>query len=57
MKYIEQIKDEYGNLMQLWGIYEKTEYELFEEGNHITKKKLIRTFESLTAANHFLKKT
>lgn len=57
MKYIEQIKDEYGNLMQLWGIYEKTEYELFEEGNHITKRRLLRTFESLVAANHFLKKT
>ncbi len=58
MKHIEQIKDEYGNLMQLWGIYEQTQQVLLEEGKRINiKKKLLVTFESLAAANHFLKKT
>ena len=57
MKHIEQIKDEYGNLMQLWGIYEQTHQVLLEEGKRINiKKKLLATFESLAAANHFLKK-
>lgn len=57
MKHIEQIKDEYGNLMQLWGIYEQTQHVLLEEGKFIRgKKKLLATFESLAAANKFLKK-
>lgn len=28
MKIVEQIKDEYGNLIQLWGVYELEEKHL-----------------------------
>lgn len=59
MKMIEQIKDEYGNLMQLWGIYEINENVLLEENlaypRKNKKKKLIMTFDSLFQANKHLK--
>ena len=58
MKMIEQLKDEYGNLIQLWGVYEETDKTILKEGLAFPvkkdNKKLIRTFPSLLAANYYL---
>jgi hypothetical protein len=57
MKVVEQVKDEYGNLMQLWGIYEINENVLLKKNMAYPhkKKKLLRTFESIFMANKHLK--
>lgn len=61
MKIIDQIRDDYGNLMQLWGIYEQTDMALLQEGRSIpvkkSKKNLLHTFESLADANAYLNKS
>ena len=58
MKMIEQIRDEYGNLMQLWGIYEINENVLIQENlaypRKNQKKKLLHTFDSLLRASKHL---
>ena len=51
MREIEQIKDSYGNLIQLWGVYEITmtiENTTYPRKN--TKKVLISTHSSLHKA-------
>ncbi|NBW08827.1 MAG: hypothetical protein EBR82_12460 [Caulobacteraceae bacterium] len=59
-KVVDQIRDEYGNLLQLWGVYECKEVVLLEEGMVIprkkTVKKLLRTCGSLVEANSWLDK-
>lgn len=61
MKIAEQLKDDYGNLIQLWGVFEENTQVLIEEGRGLPKrkitKKLLKTFESLHIANCFLKQT
>jgi hypothetical protein len=50
MKVIEQIKDQYGNLLQLWGVFESTAVTLLEEGNYKKMKRnmtLLSTHGSL----------
>lgn len=58
MKIVEQIKDEYGNLIQLWGVYEIHEKHLLKEALAFPakseSKKLLRSFTSLNAANFYL---
>lgn len=58
MKMVDQIKDEYGNLMQLWGIYELEENRFLKEALAFpakqSHKKLLYTFKSLHEANCYL---
>jgi len=54
MKAVEQIKDNYGNYLQLWGVYEivstpNTNLDLPYPVKSI-KKKLLATYESLLEA-------
>ena len=60
MKIIDQIRDDYGNLLQLWGVYEQTDQTLLEEGRTYPvkkiKRKLLHTFENLSQANSYLQK-
>lgn len=56
MKIVEQIQDNYGNLIQLWGVYENE--PTIKEGLAFAirkdNKKLLRTFASLQAANFYV---
>lgn len=58
MNVVEQMKDEYGNLIQLWGVYELEEKHLIKEALAFPvksqTKKLLRSFASLNAANFYL---
>ena len=54
MKAVEQIKDNYGNYLQLWGVYEivntpNTNLDLPYPVKSV-KKKLLATYESLLEA-------
>jgi hypothetical protein len=51
-KYIEQIKDSYGNLVDCYGVYEETaSLERFKLKRAI---KLIKTFDNLREARDYL---
>ena len=51
-KYVEQIKDSYGNLISIYGVYEETtSLENFKLKRNI---KLIKTFTSLKEARDYL---
>jgi len=58
MKVIEQMRDDYGNLMQLWGIYDVPDKVLLEKDLSYPRKnktkKLICTFDSLFCAGNYL---
>ena len=48
MKVVEQIKDQYGNLLQLWGIFESTAVTLLKKNNY---KKVKHTMTLLSTHN------
>ncbi|NBW19407.1 MAG: hypothetical protein EBR82_66680 [Caulobacteraceae bacterium] len=51
-KFVEQIKDSYGNLVNCYGVYEKTAtLEKFKLKRIV---KLIKTFDSLKEARDYL---
>ena len=58
MKMIEQIRDDYGNLLQLWGIYEVADKVLLEKNlaypRKNNQKKLLHTFDSLLRASNYV---
>jgi len=51
-KYVEQVKDSYGNLINCYGLYEETaSIEKFKLKRNI---KLIKTFDTLKEARDYL---
>ena len=55
-QYIDQIKDQYGNLLLSWGVYEKT-ITLENVGEKpIMSVKILKQFESVKEAQKFLDK-
>jgi len=51
-KYVEQIKDAYGNLVDYYGVYEETaSLEKFKLKRNV---KLIKTFDTLKEAREYL---
>jgi len=55
-QYIDQIKDQYGNLLVSWGVYEKT-ISLEEVGaKPIMSVKILKQFESVKDAQKYLDK-
>lgn len=55
-QYIDQIKDQYGNLLFSWGVYEKT-ITLEEVGaKPIMFVKILKQFESVKDAQKYLDK-
>jgi len=55
-QYIDQIKDQYGNLLASWGVYEKT-ITLEEVGaKPIVSVKILKQFESVKDAQKYLDK-
>lgn len=55
-KYIDQIKDQYGNLLLSWGVYEKT-ITLENIGvKPIMSVKILKQFESVKDAQKYLDK-
>ena len=54
--YIDQIKDQYGNLLVSWGVYEKT-ITLENVGEKpIISVKILKQFESLKESQKYLDK-
>ena len=54
--YIDQIKDQYGNLLVSWGVYEKT-ITLENVGEKpIMSVKILKQFESVKDAQRYLDK-
>ena len=54
--YIDQIKDQYGNLLLSWGVYEKT-ITLEDIGvKPIMSVKILKQFESVKDAQKYLDK-
>jgi len=55
-QYIDQIKDQYGNLLSSWGVYEKT-ITLEEVGEKpVMSVKILKQFESVKDAQKYLEK-
>ena len=55
-QYIDQIKDQYGNLLSSWGVYEKT-ITLENIGEKpIMSVKILKQFESVKEAQKYLDK-
>ena len=55
-QYIDQIKDQYGNLLYSWGVYEKT-ITLEDVGEKpIMSVKILKQFESVKEAQKHLDK-
>lgn len=55
-QYIDQIKDQYGNLLLSWGVYEKT-ITLEDVGEKpIMSVKILKQFESVKDAQKYLDK-
>lgn len=55
-QYIDQIKDQYGNLLVSWGVYEKT-ITLEDVGEKpIMSVKILKQFESVKEAQKYLNK-
>ena len=55
-QYIDQIKDQYGNLLVSWGVYEKT-ITLENVGEKpIMSVKILKQFESVKDAQKYLDK-
>ena len=55
-QYIDQIKDQYGNLLSSWGVYEKT-ITLENIGEKpIMSVKILKQFESVKEAQKYLEK-
>ena len=55
-QYIDQIKDQYGNLLSSWGVYEKT-ITLENIGEKpIMSVKILKQFESVRQAQAYLDK-
>ena len=55
-QYIDQIKDQYGNLLVSWGVYEKT-ITLGEVGaKPVMSVKILKQFESVKDAQKYLDK-
>jgi len=55
-QYIDQIKDQYGNLLSSWGVYEKT-ITLEDIGvKPIMSVKILKQFESVKDAQKYLDK-
>ena len=55
-QYIDQIKDQYGNLLYSWGVYEKT-ITLEDIGaKPIMSVKILKQFESVKEAQKYLDK-
>lgn len=55
-QYIDQIKDQYGNLLASWGVYEKT-ITLEEVGaKPVMSVKILKQFESVKDAQKYLDK-
>jgi len=55
-QYIDQIKDQYGNLLYSWGVYEKT-ITLEDVGEKpIMSVKILKQFESVKEAQKYLDK-
>lgn len=55
-QYIDQIKDQYGNLLVSWGVYEKT-ITLEDVGEKpIMSIKILKQFESVKEAQKYLDK-
>lgn len=55
-QYIDQIKDQYGNLLLSWGVYEKT-ITLEDIGvKPIMSVKILKQFESVKDAQKYLDK-
>lgn len=55
-QYIDQIKDQYGNLLYSWGVYEKT-ITLEDIGEKpIMSVKILKQFESVKEAQKYLDK-
>ena len=55
-QYIDQIKDQYGNLLFSWGVYEKT-ITLENIGEKpIMSVKILKQFESVKEAQKYLEK-
>jgi len=55
-QYIDQIKDQYGNLLVSWGVYEKT-ITLEEVGaKPVMSVKILKQFESVKDAQKYLDK-
>ena len=55
-QYIDQIKDQYGNLLSSWGVYEKT-ITLENVGEKpIMSVKILKQFESVKDAQKYLDK-
>jgi hypothetical protein len=53
-QYIDQIKDQYGNLLLLWGVYEKS-ITLKDVGQKPTMVvKILQQFDSLKKAQKYL---
>ena len=52
--YLDQLKDEYGNLLSSWGAYEKT-LEI-DQDNESPKEniKLLKQFESIRDAQEYI---
>ena len=59
MKVVEQIKDSYGNLIQLWGVYRIREYKNLDPDLPNPRKKdvkiLISTHNTLSEARRRIK--
>jgi len=54
--YIDQIKDQYGNLLVSWGVYEKT-ITLENVGDKpMMSVKILKQFESIKEAQKYLEK-
>jgi len=55
-QYLDQIKDQYGNLLVSWGVYEKT-ITLEEVGaKPVMSVKILKQFESVKDAQKYLDK-
>jgi len=55
-QYIDQIKDQYGNLLASWGVYKKT-ITLEDVGQKpIMSVKILKQFESVKEAQKYLDK-
>ena len=55
-QYIDQIKDQYGNLLLSWGVYEKT-ITLEDIGvKPVMSVKILKQFESVKEAQKYLDK-
>jgi len=55
-QYIDQIKDQYGNFLVSWGVYEKT-ITLEEVGaKPVMSVKILKQFESVKDAQKYLDK-